>query len=98
MNSISASRTENVRDVTLGFVTKLAHGIVVDVGQAATLDALQRLQALVFTALVVQVRLEIVVDDLAVGLGEAALGLVVAVAKIVALAAGQEIVTERLIG
>lgn len=83
---------------TLGVVTKLAHGIVVNVGQAATLDAPQRLQARVFAALVVQVRLEVVVDDLAVGLREAGLGLVVAVAKIVTLAAGQEVVTERLVG
>lgn len=53
---------------------------------------------MVSLAQVVQIRLEVVIDNLAVRLCEAVLLLVVAVAKVVALAAGQEIVAARLVG
>ena len=86
-----------MQDVTLGVVPKLAHGVVVDVGQAATLDTLQRRKAPVFTALVVHIRLEDIINNLAARLGEAGLILVVAVAEIVALAAWQEVVAKRLV-
>lgn len=92
-----ASQPGNVRDADLG-VAKLADGEVIEVCDAATLDALERRQAMVLFALVVEILLEVVVDDLAVRLREAALLLVVAVSEIVALAAGQEVEAFGLVG
>ena len=90
--------TVNLRDDILDVVPKLTHGAVVDVGQTTTLDTLQQKQATVLTALLVQIRLEVIIDNLAVPFGEAALVPVVAVAEIVALAAWQEVVAKRLVG
>ena len=78
-------------------VAELPDGDVVEVRDAATLDSLVGLQTVVFVALVVEVGLEIVVDDLAVGLGEARLLLVVAVAEVVTVAAREEVVASRLV-
>lgn len=90
-------QTGNMRDVEFG-IAKLAHSGVINVGDAATLDPLPRRQAMVSLTLVVKIRLEVVIDDFAVRLREAGLLLVVAVSKIMSLAAWQEVVAVRLVG
>ena len=53
---------------------------------------------MVLAALLVQIRLEVIIDNLAARLREAALVPVVAVAEVVALAARQEVEAQRLVG
>src|SRR5207248_3362797 len=69
---------------------ELADGLVVDPGG--------RLARGVAAADALEVGVEVVVDRLARGLVEAALLLVVAVAEVVAVATGQEVEPERLVG
>lgn len=79
-------------------VAKLPHREVIQIRDAAALDAFPRAQAGILTAFSVQIVLEFIIHALAVGLGEASLGFVVSISKVVTLAAGQKIVPAGFIG
>lgn len=78
-------------------IPKIPDGRMIKVGDAATLDALQRPKTVILRAFVVQIVLQIVIDDFTVGLRQPTLALVVAIAEIVPVAAGQEVEAGRLI-
>lgn len=79
-------------------LAKRAHSSVVNVSVATTLYALPRRQARELGAVCVQIILEVIINALLHGRCKAALALGIAVAEIMALAAGDEVVAAGLVG
>lgn len=78
-------------------IAKVPNSQVIEIGNAATLNTPQQPNPMVLRAFVVQIMLQVVVDDLAVGLRQPSLIAVVAVTEIMPIAAGQEIETARVV-